>query len=107
MPKRIDWRIVAMMKNQNATQCVKSVKIINELGMHARAAAKFVKLASQFKSAIYVQKGEHNVNGKSIMGILMLAASMGANIKITAEGADATDAINALSKLIEDGFGEK
>ena len=80
--------------------------IQNTLGLHARAAAAFVKVANRYQSKIFVQKDETSVNGKSIMGVLMLAASKGTNIEITANGHDSQDAINALEKLIDDKFGE-
>jgi len=83
-----------------------TVLIPNEKGLHARASAKFVKCAETFQSKIDVEKDGHGVGGTSIMGLLMLAASCGTTIDITAEGADAQEAINALTALIESGFGE-
>jgi len=80
--------------------------ITNELGLHARAAAQFVKIASRFSSEILVKKDSREVNGKSIMGILMLAAAKGSQIKVTALGDDASDAVGALKTLIENKFGE-
>ncbi len=80
--------------------------ISNELGLHARAAAAFVKIANRFRSNITVKKESIAVNGKSIMGVLMLAAAKGTKIEIIADGDDAEQAINELSKLIEDKFGE-
>ncbi|MFW5452548.1 HPr family phosphocarrier protein [Thioalkalivibrio sulfidiphilus] len=84
----------------------REITIINRLGMHARAAAKFVGLASQFKSEIELEKGSRRVNGKSIMGVMMLAASKGSTVRLLAEGEDADQAIDALSALIESRFGE-
>ncbi|WP_026290010.1 HPr family phosphocarrier protein [Thioalkalivibrio sulfidiphilus] len=84
----------------------REITIINRLGMHARAAAKFVGLASQFKSEIELEKGNRRVNGKSIMGVMMLAASKGSTVRLLAEGEDANQAIDALSALIESRFGE-
>lgn len=81
--------------------------IINELGLHARAAATFVKIANRFRSLINVTKDSISVNGKSIMGVLMLAAAKDTTIKIDAEGSDADKAIEALGKLIDDKFGEE
>lgn len=81
-------------------------KIINELGLHARAAATFVKIANRFRSEIFVTKESVTVNGKSIMGVLMLAAAKGSMIVIEASGSDAEDAIRELAKLIGDKFGE-
>ena len=80
--------------------------IMNTLGLHARAAAAFVKIANRFQSNITVVKDESSVNGKSIMGVLMLAASKDSRISITAKGDDAKEAIEALRKLIEEKFGE-
>lgn len=80
--------------------------IVNELGMHARAATRFVQLASQFTSELFVEKDGQEVNGKSIMGVLMLVASKGSQIKIRAEGEDAAEMVKALGELVESGFGE-
>ena len=80
--------------------------ISNALGLHARAAAKFVHTAGRFGSQIRVAKGEREVDGKSIMGLLLLAAARGSEIRITADGADAADAIAALCALVERGFDE-
>lgn len=80
--------------------------IINPLGLHARPAAQFVKLASTFESEIEVQKDGLNVNGKSIMGVMMLAAECGSTITITANGVDEEAAVAALAALVARGFGE-
>ena len=82
------------------------MEIVNELGMHARPAAMFVKLASRFRSDIFVSKGEEQVNGKSIMGVMMLAAGKGTKLKITAVGDDAEAAIVEFEKLVKSKFGE-
>jgi len=82
-------------------------EIVNELGLHARAAATFVKISSGFRSDIDVTKDSITVNGKSIMGVLMLAAAKGSVITIKAAGSDADDAIDSLGKLINDKFGEE
>ncbi len=82
------------------------IEIINKLGMHARAAAKFVKLASEFSSNIEVERDNQRVNGKSIMGVMMLAAAKGSTITLHADGDDAQRAIDALSELINNRFGE-
>ncbi len=74
--------------------------------MHARAAVKFVQLASHFKSEIRVMKDGASVNGKSIMGLLTLVAALGFTIVIEAEGTDAQDAVTALAALVDNGFGE-
>jgi phosphocarrier protein len=82
-------------------------EIVNELGMHARAATKFVQTANRYKSEIAVEKDGQVVNGKSIMGVLMLVASKGSFVKIRATGEDSTGALEALGKLIRDKFGEE
>jgi phosphocarrier protein len=84
----------------------KTFEIINELGFHARAAVQFVKLASKFKSDIKVKKDGLIVCGKSIMGVLMLAASKGTNVTIIIDGDDEVEALKSLGELIENGFGE-
>jgi len=81
--------------------------IKNELGLHARAAAAFVKIANRYRSDIMVSKESVRVNGKSIMGVLMLAAAKGMLIEIEASGDDAPEALEALGKLIEEKFGEE
>ena len=82
------------------------LEIANELGMHARAATKFVQTANRYHSEITVEKDGQVVNGKSIMGVLLLVASKGTRIKVTAEGDDAEAALAALSQLVRDKFGE-
>lgn len=82
------------------------VTIINKLGLHARAAAKFVTLASRFTSEIRVQRGIKEVNGKSIMGIMMLAASQGTRLCLIASGSDEEKALQQLEILINQRFGE-
>lgn len=82
------------------------IAIPNRLGLHARAAAKFVHLASRYRAQVRVSHGDRVVDGKSIMGILLLAARRGATITITADGADEQDALTALRQLVESGFGE-
>lgn len=84
----------------------KTFKIKNKLGLHARAAALFVQAASRFDSEIYVAKNGQEVNGKSIMGILILAAVHGSEINVKVDGSDADAALTALAELIENGFGE-
>jgi phosphocarrier protein len=82
------------------------VRIINKLGLHARAAAKFVSLASTFDSSVEIERAGRRVNGKSIMGVMMLAASQGAVIQLHIEGEDEDEARRQLVDLIEDYFGE-
>jgi len=80
--------------------------IINKLGMHARASAKFVSLAAEFSAEITLQRNGQQVNGKSIMGIMMLAAAKGAEIDLCADGKDEKKAVEALAELINNRFGE-
>ena len=93
-----------MEVNQNSLR--KEFIINNKLGLHARPAAMFVKLANGFESDIWVGHDDEQVNGKSIMGLMMLAAASGTTISISAEGEDASAAILALGGLIEGGFEE-
>jgi phosphocarrier protein len=84
----------------------KQVIVVNPLGMHARAAAKFVHLATRFQSRIRVARDTHEMDGKSIMGILLLAASRGTTITVHASGADEDAAVTALVALVASGFEE-
>ena len=84
----------------------REVTVVNQLGMHARAAAKFVHLAARFESRVRVARQGREMDGKSIMGILLLAAARGSTVTITAEGVDEQAAVAALVALIEGGFGE-
>jgi phosphocarrier protein HPr len=84
----------------------REVTVVNSLGLHARPAAQLVRLASTFASEVELVKDGVPVNGKSIMGVMMLAAECGSTFVIRAEGADAEAAINALIELIANGFGE-
>lgn len=84
----------------------RDIEIINKLGMHARAAAKFVKIATSFDSNIDIQKGSRRVNAKSIMGVMMLAANKGSTITIHADGSDAEKSLDALEQLINNRFDE-
>ena len=84
----------------------RSVQIVNKLGIHARPAAEIVKCASKFKSNITIIRDDLEVNGKSIMGVMMLAAERGSSILIRAEGGDEQAALDALAAVIADGFGE-
>lgn len=84
----------------------KELTIVNKLGLHARAAAKLVSLASSFESHIELEKDARVVNGKSIMGVMMLAASQGTKVKIRAEGADEEGAVNDIEALVAGKFGE-
>ena len=83
-----------------------AVTVKNQLGMHARAAAKFVHLATRFEAKVRVARDRREMDGKSIMGILLLAAPRGSTITISADGSDERDAVSALVALVESGFGE-
>ena len=93
MAKKTEMKIIAVIENT--------------LGLHARPAALFVQLANKFQSDVFVEKKGQKVNGKSIMGIMTLAAGKGQKITITAEGNDAEGALKALAKLLKDKFGEE
>lgn len=82
------------------------IQIRNRLGLHARPAAQFVRCASRFGAEIFVSRDSIEVNGKSIMGVMMLAAEQGAEIRIRAEGADAEEAVRELAELVSQGFYE-
>jgi phosphocarrier protein len=84
-----------------------NIEIINELGLHARAAASFVKVAEKYKSDVKIEKDGLSANGKSIMGILMLAAPKGSVVTVTCSGDDAEDAMKELKELINNKFGEE
>lgn len=84
----------------------RTAPIVNRLGLHARPAAEFVKLANRFQAHVAVRKDELEVNGKSIMGMMMLAAECGSALVIRAEGEDAEQAVETLLALVAAGFGE-
>ncbi len=84
----------------------RKVEIRNKLGLHARAAARFVQLSSAFDSHITLARDSREVNGKSIMGVMMLAAGKGVEIELIADGEDEQEAVEALEQLILDRFGE-
>ncbi len=84
----------------------RSVTVVNQLGMHARAAAKFVHLAARFQSQIRVARDAREMDGKSIMGLLLLAAARGTTIRVSADGGDEVEAVAALVELVQTGFGE-
>ncbi len=90
-----------------ATPVVREFTIVNQRGLHARASAKFVQLAGSFDARITVEKDGMSVGGTSIMGLMMLAASPGCRITITAKGAEAIAAVSALGDLIAARFGEE
>jgi phosphocarrier protein HPr len=84
----------------------KEIEILNKLGLHARAAAKLVQCAGRFASHVEIERRGQSVNGKSIMGVMMLAASQGTRITVAASGEDEVDAMAAIEALIGDRFGE-
>jgi phosphocarrier protein len=86
---------------------IRELEIINKLGLHARAAAKLVKLSAQFESTIDIEKSGQRVNCKSIMGVMMLAASCGSRVMLYADGADENAAIDAIEDLIKRRFDEE
>jgi len=85
----------------------RDIEIVNKLGMHARAAAQFVQLASSFSSHIEIERDGRRVNGKSIMGVMMLAASQGSVVTLYADGEDEEESINKLEELIKNRFNEE
>jgi phosphocarrier protein HPr len=87
-------------------KAAQTVEILNERGLHARASAKFVKLASEFDAEVTVSRDEQSVDARSIMGLMMLAAGPGSSIDITAEGPDAKAAVDALAELVAGRFDE-
>lgn len=89
-----------------AVEVKKTLRIRNKLGLHARAAVKFVQLAGKFQSEITVGRAGQDANGKSIMGLLTLVAAWGTDIDLAAVGPDATEAVDALAALIDRGFDE-
>jgi len=84
-----------------------TLTIVNKLGLHARAATKLVKLASSCESSVQVKRQKREVNGKSIMGVMLLAASKGCEIELIVDGVDETLTMSKLSHLIQSGFGEE
>ena len=85
---------------------IRSVRIVNAKGLHARASAKFVQTAGRFDAQVTVHKDGHSVTGTSIMGLMMLAAAIGTTVTVRAAGSDARAALDALSALVADKFGE-
>jgi phosphocarrier protein HPr len=83
-----------------------AVTIVNKYGLHARPAAEFVKLANRFRAEVWIRKDEVEVSGKSIMGVMMLAAECGSVVHVRAAGDDAREAVDALGELIRNRFGE-
>ena len=84
----------------------RNVKIVNKLGLHARASAKLTQTASRFASAVWIARNGRRVNAKSIMGVMMLAAGLGSTVELETDGADELAAMDAIEKLFADKFGE-
>ena len=84
----------------------RDIKVVNKLGLHARASAKLTQLASSFKSAVWIARNGRRVNAKSIMGVMMLAAGIGSTVELETDGPDEQEAIDALEKLFAERFGE-
>jgi phosphocarrier protein len=85
----------------------RQVEVRNRLGLHARAAARFVHMANRFQARVSVARGGRTMDGKSILGILLLQAAQGTSLELSAEGVDAGAALDALAALVESGFGEE
>jgi phosphocarrier protein HPr len=99
--------LISRKKETDQQTVVKQVILTNKLGMHARPAAMFVKIVAKFQSDIFVEKDGEQVNGKSIMGLMMLAAGCGSKLKITAQGEDAEKVVSEIEKLILRKFDEE
>ncbi|GMW03543.1 MAG: hypothetical protein AMXMBFR84_46770 [Candidatus Hydrogenedentota bacterium] len=95
------------MNDLNNNELTEEISIVNTLGVHARPAAQLVQTALRFQSEIYLSLNGHRVNGKSIMGVLTLAAAQGSLLLVSCKGPDADDALGAIRALIESGFGEE
>ena len=95
------------MTIDTAAARTRTATIVNQKGLHARAAAKFAKLSATFDARVTVERGEYKVDGRSIMGLMMLAATPGSEILIHANGPDAEAALDALVALVAEGFGEE
>jgi phosphocarrier protein len=92
--------------SRDAQNVTRKLEVLNKLGLHARPCSKFVKLATGFRAEVWVSKDDQTVNGKSIMGLMMLAAGQGSILVVKCEGADAQEAIAALEKLLLTKFDE-
>jgi phosphocarrier protein len=99
--------MLSRKKTEEESLSTKTLVLTNKLGMHARPAAMFVKTASRFDAEITVEKDGEQVNGKSIMGLMMLAAGYGSKLKLSARGLDATQALDEIEKLFEKKFNEE
>ncbi|MEI8386414.1 MAG: HPr family phosphocarrier protein [Verrucomicrobiota bacterium] len=92
--------------NESVQHCTGEVVIENRNGLHARPAAMFVKISSRYRAEVWVEKDGERVNGKSIMGLMMLAAGKGSRLQVIAEGSDADKAVAEIKNLVETRFGE-
>ncbi|MFH1066399.1 MAG: HPr family phosphocarrier protein [bacterium] len=99
--------LLTKKSNPSGKAVVREMTITNKLGLHARPAAMFVRVANRYTCDITVEKDSEEINGKSIMGLMMLAAGCGAQIRVAADGEDAEDAVRELEKLIERKFDEE
>ena len=99
--------ILSQKKNSNGSSVTKQFVLTNKLGMHARPAAMFVKIATRYEADITVEKDGEEVNGKSIMGLMMLAAGCGSKLKVTAQGIDAEKAVDEIESLVAKKFDEE
>src|SRR5512132_926142 len=97
----------AKQTSSSTTKIKKELVVINKLGIHARPAAMFVKTANQFDCEVFVEKDGETVNGKSIMGLMMLAAGPGSKIRVHADGADAAQALHEIEALLKRKFDEE
>jgi len=95
------------MNDRTSVPLERTVTIVNRLGLHARAAAKLVTLAAKYRCEVRVRKDGREVSGKSIMGVMMLAAAQGSRITLIAEGPDAREALDALARLVAERFQEE
>jgi phosphocarrier protein HPr len=98
--------LLSRKTNTREQKIEKEVSIINRLGLHARPAAMFVRIASRYRSEVWVAKEGEEVNGKSIMGLMMLAAGQGSKLRIRCQGPDAQKAMEELEQLIQSRFNE-
>ena len=94
-------------KSEPESKLTKEITIVNRLGMHARPSAMFVKTAGKFRAEVWVEKDGEQVNGKSIMGLMMLAAGQGSKLRVTCEGDDADKALEEIESLIQRRFDEE
>jgi phosphocarrier protein HPr len=100
-------RLLSRKSSPTDKKCTKEIEIVNRLGLHARPAAMFVKVCNRFKSEVWVEKDGENVSGKSIMGLMMLAAGHGSKLKVTCEGPDSDRALEEIDQLINRRFDEE